>query len=192
MSSSEKPSTKIVVGVVSGLTLAGLLYVFSNWVPPFFKWVGTMLHSGWVWIASTHSVPGWLLAPLVIAGIWCALWIIAAMWKSSPPPGPPEPNWRDFTEFEFEGVLWRWHYDRQGGLYNLVSFCPQSGCDMQTYARMGNYFGAGRETTRYTCDRCHHAPEINGSSEQIENRVSREIQRLLRGDGWKNHVRVTA
>ena len=123
------------------------------------------------------------------AGIWAAIRIIAAF---RAPPGPREPHWREFTEFEFLGVLWRWDYGSRGDILHLVSFCPRSGCDMQTYGRLGRYFGPGNESTVYHCDRCGHTPDINGSQEAIENRVLREIQRLLRSDQWKNHIRPSA
>lgn len=63
---------------------------------------------------------------------------------------------------------------------------------MQTYGRLGRYFGAGNKSTGYRCDRCGHLTDINGSQEAIENRVIREIQRLLRSDQWKNHIRPSA
>jgi hypothetical protein len=189
MSSSEKPSTKIIVAVVSGLVLAALVYIFKNWVPAFFKWVWSVVGAGWGWTASSHSVPGSVLLLLSVAGLWCAAKILATARKPSPPAPPPEPHWTDFTEFEWEGVLWRWQYGSDGRMHTLVSFCVQAGCDMQTFAEAGRFFGAGSETTIYPCDRCRRRPEIEGSRNQIESRVIREIQRLLRGDGWKRHLR---
>jgi len=190
MTSHEKASTKVGVAVLSGLILAGLIYFFRTWVPPFLKWIWGVIGTGWVWAVSNHAVPGWVLLPLSLAAAWCSVRIVVMMRKPSVPPPEPEPHWRDFTEFEWEGILWRWQYDREGRLYGLASFCPQLGCDMQTYPRTGGYYGPGNETTLFTCDRCGHSPEVRGNKDQIEDRVVREIERLLRGDGWRTNLRA--
>jgi hypothetical protein len=186
MTSSEKPATKILVTVVGGIALAAILYVCRHWLPPIFRWLADILASAWTWIASSHALPGWIIVPLFIAALWCTILIVASFRR---PAAPREPHWRDFAEFEFLGVLWRWHYGSRGDILDLVSFCPQGGCDMQTYGQLGQYNGMGQETTVYRCDRCGHTPEVRGGRELIENKVIREIQRLLRLDAWKNHVR---
>ena len=188
MSSSEKPSAKILISVASGLILAVLLYIGRNLIPSVFRWIGGVFAAGWNWFVSAHSVPGWLLVLLTFCGIWFILRLIAEL---RTPPQPAEPQWHDFTEFHFLGVLWRWRY-YGSEIHSLVSFCPQTGCDMQTYGSGGQYYNPGRETTVYRCDRCGHMPEVQGTKEQIENKVMREIQRLLRCGDWKKHIRQPA
>jgi hypothetical protein len=61
---------------------------------------------------------------------------------------------------------------------------------MQIFPKLGPYRGPYRESTRYECDRCGYAIDIEGSQYEIENKVTREIQRLLRSEGWKQHVRA--
>lgn len=189
MASNEKPTTKILVSVASGLVLAGLLYLARYWIPAALRWVGSVFVAAWSWFTASHGIPGWLLLLLSLCGVWCFFRIVAAF---RAPTEPVEPQWHDFTEFEFLGVLWRWRYDGRGTLHGPVSFCPQAGCDMQTYGRLGQYYGAGRETTVYRCDRCGHTPEAQGSQEQVKDKVTREIQRLLRCGDWKNHIRPSA
>jgi len=180
---------KILVTVASGLVLAALLYVSRHWIPPAFRWLMGVFGAAWSWLVSSHAIPGWLLLSLSLCGVWCFFCIIA---KFRSPPTPAEPHQRDFAEFEFLGVLWRWHYDSYGAIHSLVSFCPVPLCDMQTYGRPGRYFGPSSQATTYPCERCGHTAEIDGSQEAIESRVIREIQRFLRSDEWKKYIRPSA
>jgi C4-type Zn-finger protein len=84
------------------------------------------------------------------------------------------------------GVLWRWRYDYTGQINGLHSFCPVANCDMQIYGVFGPYRGPYQPTTEYVCDRCGHRETVVGSQEQIEDRVTREIQRLLRTETWQH------
>jgi hypothetical protein len=185
MSADEKPATKILVTVTSGLILAALVYVFRRWLPPLLGSVSRACGVACSWVMSTHATPGWLLIPLSAAAIWC---IIKFGTRMSRVPNQPEPHWRDFRAFEYMGVLWRWEYSSRGDVHSLVSFCPQEDCDMQTFPKLGHYYGPGRESTKYPCDRCGHTPEIESGQYVIESRVTREIQRLLRSDAWKQHL----
>jgi hypothetical protein len=186
VSSPEKLSTKIIATVVGGLILAAVLYVWRNWLPSIFRELGRAFMAVWSWAFALHLVPGWMLIAL---GIFSAYGVISVVRKFSHNPKPSEPNWRDFTEFEYEGVLWRWQYSYQGDIQSLTSFCAQPGCDMQMFPKMGPNRGPYRVTTRYECDRCGHAINMDGSEDEIESTVTREIQRLLRSDGWKKYVR---
>lgn len=189
MESKEKTSTKIWVTVVSGLILAFLLYISRRWIPEAVRWIGSVFVAVWNWLGACHDIPGWLLVILSICGAWVGTRVLASL---RPRPSQREPRWREFKEFEFLGVLWRWDYDTGGDIFNLFSFCPESGCDMQTFGRLGRYFGDGNESTIYHCDRCGCTPDIKGGREAIENRVVREVQRLLRTNQWKNHIRPNA
>jgi len=188
MSSGEKPSTKIVVAVVSGLILAGLIYICRHWLPSIFTWLARLAAAAWQWLSAAHAVPGWVLVILLIG---TSIIVIAGATRLRHATEPPESSWRDFIQFEYLGVLWRWHYTSSGDMHSLVSFCPASGCDMQTFPRLGQWYGGSRQTTHYPCDRCGHTPEIEGSEHEIESKVTREIQRLLRSNGWKEHVQKT-
>jgi hypothetical protein len=187
MSSVEKPSTKILITVVSGLILAALIYISRHWLPPIFTWLAHLVATAWHWLITPHAVLGWVLI-ILLAGTLIV--VIAGARRTRHVAEPPKSNWRDFVQFEYLGVLWRWLYTSHGDIHSLVSFCPISGCDMQTFPRLGQWYGGSRETTHYPCDRCGHTPEIEGSEHEIESTVTREIQRLLRSDGWKEHVQI--
>ena len=186
MSSPEKLSTKIIATVVGGLILAAVLYICRNWLPSIFRRLGHALIAVWSWTFARHLVPGWMLIAL---SIFAAYGVISVARKFPRKPEPSQSNWRDFTEFEYEGVLWRWQFSYHGDIQLLTSFCAQPGCDMQIFPKIGPYRGPYRETTTYECDRCGHAIDMDGSKDEIESKVTREIQRLLRTDGWKKHVR---
>src|SRR5947207_2802615 len=71
---------------------------------------------------------------------------------------------------------------------HIVSFCARRGCDMQTFGKVGQYYGMDGETTIYTCNHCGQSRENQGSREHIESKVVREIQRLLRTEDWRNYI----
>src|SRR4030095_6828996 len=104
MSTTEKPLSKIVVTVVGGLILAGLLYIARHWLSPVFELFARIVKSALDWVISLHGIPGWLIVLLCACTVWAVARIIRAL---RAPPKPSEPNWRDFTEFEFLGVLGR-------------------------------------------------------------------------------------
>src|SRR5438132_762071 len=97
MSSDEKPTTKILVAVISGLILAALLYVFRRLLLPLLGLASRACSGTWSWVTSEHATPGWLLIPLSAATIWCIITFGRRLRHVS----QPDPDWRDFTAFEY-------------------------------------------------------------------------------------------
>ena len=78
-----------------------------------------------------------------------------------------------------------------GGLIHLLPFCLK--CDTQIHPEIGHIDALGQKT-RYACDNdnCGNQVLLDGSHEQIVDRVSRQIQRKLRSSGeeWKTAIRT--
>ena len=165
MASNEKPTTKIFVTVAGGIALAAILYVCRHWLPSIFRWLTGILASAWTWIASSHALPGWIIVPLVIAVLWCTILIVASFRR---PSVPRERHWRDFTEFEFLGVLWRWHYGSRGDILDLVSFCPQRDCECKLTVRLASTTAWGKRL------------QFTGVIGADMHRKSKEVVSLLR------------
>lgn len=177
---SEKPSSKIVVTVVSGLILAGLLFIFKSYLPAFLKWIWNGVVACWLWLLGAHEVPGWAIVILSIALLLIFAAAIQYFTQKRPARGP---NWRDFTEANLFGFCWRWDYDTRGNITNVHTFCPDGSCDMQVFPKT-DYDMYGRDRTKLACDRCGMEKILNDDPRQLELKVRLEIQRLLRTGQW--------
>lgn len=186
MVETEKASRRIAIAVVGGLIVAAFIYIARHWLPPIVGWAINTLTKAWVWMISSHAVLGWVLLGLCTLALPSIIRIIRSAFRTR---RPTEAHGRDFTELEYDGVLWRWQYSHGGDIHSLVSFCARPGCDMQIFAGLGPYRSPYYQSTKYECDRCGHAIDIEGSEGEIESKVMREIQRLLRSGGWKQYAR---
>lgn len=186
MSSSEKPTTKIWVGVVTAvlgfIVIAALTNVWLHWILPLYNLVVHQLTTALGWITSSHLIPGWLLVLLAVA-FPVARWIKGKVADFQKPSPPPEPDWREFRQFKYLGLVWRWEYNNDARIFNLCSFCPTSGCDMQIAG--SNSIGMYNIVTRYHCHRCNCTQDIDGCSSDIETKTTLEIQRLFRTGEWR-------
>lgn len=179
MSSPEKPTTKIFVGVAIAVITATIFFLWNAWMVPLFKWIWGGIAAGWSWLWVGHIWPGWLLFALALSGLASAIRIYDS-WRSE-----PEPKEKDFTTAVILGVRWRW--EKLIGILNLTAHCPQPGCDYEIHG-VELTSTSGSTTTMFYCERCHNGEKLDGSAESIRERVKREIERLLRTGEWKNHM----
>jgi hypothetical protein len=100
-------------------------------------------------------------------------------------------NWTDYKCDVFDAITWRWSYVNDGQLDQLVSFCFK--CDTQIHPKIG-YIDSLSERTDYTCDFCGNQVVLDGSHDEIVDRVSRQIQRKLRSpsEEWKAAIKAYA
>src|SRR6266478_5892323 len=84
MASSERPTTKIVVSVVSTLIGAAVIYFASSWWSPVQKALSWVFLATWHFLVSTRSIPGWLLL------IFCLATLVAFFSSSRQPADPPD------------------------------------------------------------------------------------------------------
>src|SRR5690606_34035488 len=132
MSSSEKPTTKIFIGVTTTLVVAAVLYFAREFLPPFLSWIWGVITAGWTWLFTPHYVLGWLI--IVLTGALLSLILHAGRWVRKA-KAIQKVSSRDFRESVFNDVLWRWDYDSRDRILNLTSFCPDRTCDMQIYPK---------------------------------------------------------
>jgi hypothetical protein len=190
MPSTEKPSRKIFIGVVIAVLTACALWFLRHVILPFCEWVWSSVVVVWNYLLASYSVPGWVTLVLSILAIICVVGWIGSLIKSSDPTKEEGSwSWRDFREMEFAGIKWRWDYGYGGQIENLTCFCVVPDCDMQVFPKICGYYGMGSESNAYTCDRCGHSVRVNEHTDTTLSRVAREIQRLLRNNGWRSVVR---
>lgn len=103
-------------------------------------------------------------------------------------PEAGDGGWRYYTTDEFFGIRWRWRYGNDGGVYGLVSFCPA--CDYQVYAADASAYIVAPHIS-YRCEDCDRTlGEFEGTSEELENRVIRAIQKKIRTFTWPKPTKV--
>src|SRR6266446_8317857 len=148
MASSERPTTKIVVSVVSTLIGAAVTYFASSWWSPVQKALSWVFLATWHFLVSTRSIPGWLLLIFCLATLVCLFQFIAAARR------PTGPNWRQYTQDLFFDIMWRWSYFG-GEIQRPVPFCRH--CDIQLVPQLDTEYGpwGRREVTHFICDHCH-------------------------------------
>jgi hypothetical protein len=192
MAQHESISRKVIAGVLIGIILAALGFL-AKWLLP---GLGTFLLTIWHWCVHLVSVPVWLLILLsVYAGTSLIRAYLRHRGRTRQKPeragdSPDEPNWQDYTCDVFYEIVWRWSYANQGKL-QLVPFCLK--CDTQIHPEIGHIDALG-EKTRYACDNdnCGNQVLLDGSHEQVVDRVTRQIQRKLRSpsEEWKTGIKT--
>ena len=181
---SEKPTTRIVVTVVSGLILAGLIFIFKSYLPLVLSWVWSVTTTSWNWLFSTHPVSGWLIVVLGAALLTVLAGVARRLCSGDPIAAD---DWRSFTDADFHGFHWRWQYDYSGSLSYLVPFCADRSCDLQLHPKR-TYGPSGQDGTEMKCKRCGYTKFLSDDPVTLDIHIRHEIQRLLRTDQWRSLV----
>ena len=197
MAEHESISRKVIAGVLIGIILAALGFLAKWLLPGLLSLAATSLLAVWRWCVHPVSVPAWLVTLL---SVFVGTSLIHAYLRhrrrtrrntQRADDSADEPDWDDYTCDVFHEIVWRWDYARQGELLQLAPFCFK--CDTQIHPEIGHIDALG-ERTRYPCDNdnCGNQVLLDGSHEQIVDRVSRQIQRKLRSSGeeWKTAIRT--
>ncbi len=181
MAEHESISRKVIAGVIIGIILAALGFM-AKWLLP---GLGTFLLAVWHWCV--HLV--------ILLSLYVGTSLIRAHLRhrrrtrrQNTKPAD-DPNWQDYTCDVFYEIVWRWSYPSQVGRLQLVPFCLK--CDTQIHPQIGDIGPLG-EKTSYTCDHCGNRVLLDGSQEEVVDRVSRQIQRKLRspGEEWKIAIKT--
>lgn len=169
-------STVIAAGIVA---LAAMVATyFAGWWPNI---AGSVLRLGDLALAVT-PVPNWLLALLVLCALLVMALLLIAGWAIVV-PSTSRSSFHRYNEDEVFGIRWRWRYGSDGGISNLVSFCPR--CDYQIFPRNISGFRA-IDHLEYRCDDCGaRLGEFELPVEEMESRVRRQIQKNIRSSGWR-------
>ena len=174
-------------GIITSIVAAAIWSFFPGWTWTFYAIQKTLSVFTW-------RLPIWLI--ILFAGL--AAFLIF-FWRGRESDGARAlqnekvsyqyddyPEFCDFVEDRFFGVVWRWSYDRVNDPVNPVSFCPT--CDMQLviHESHGAYRAAGIITTYLFCERCDvEKAEVEARYRQLESRIIREVQRKIRNDEYK-------
>lgn len=169
--------SKVIAGVIS--VLATAVWGYShNWFQP----IGAFLLQIYSLALSKSNVPNWLLVIMLTITFLVVLSFLAILWKVVFPSIRGE-TWKSYTTDTFFGIKWRWEYFDSGGIYNLVTFCPD--CGYQVYAKNISAFRA-IDHIGFQCESCGKPMgDFEMSSDALNNRVERYIHQKIRNGAWK-------
>lgn len=165
-------------GVAGAASLAVFAWVM-DWVKPVWEWLLAALKSCWSHLVTSSLIPNWVTYAMSLALAISALrWALRA-WESR------KDNHERFTQFNFMGGVWRWNF-MSGAIWNLGVYCPT--CDgVLVYEENTDQFF--RTVVNWHCERCNSiCVSCKGDKDYLNDRVKREIDRLIRTGEWRNYV----
>ena len=95
------------------------------------------------------------------------------------------PSRDDYTEDEFDGLVWRWHYGFGGSIESPWCFCPVCDSVLVYSEEGGSMYEERRPAVHFTCEVCRvRRGTLDGDRAYIVARIRRLIDRKLRVGEW--------
>ena len=170
-------------GIITSIVAA----IIWSFIP---GWSWTFHAIGSAFAVFTWRIPLWLII-LFIGSAAILIIIRRRLSKDGLGAFPDEetPEFFDYTEDRFYGVIWRWSYNGINNPVDPVSFCPS--CDMQlvVHESHGPYLAAGIVVTYLFCERCEvEKAETEGKYRQLVGRIIREVERKIRSGEYRTFL----
>lgn len=165
----------------AGTVGAGIALWLIGWLKPLWSFTQDAFRSLFTHLAAQSQWPNWsayLVSSLAAMAFFS--WALR-YWRNR------KDNHNRFNQFSFLGSVWRWN-----GIsslpYGLRPYCPM--CDtMLVYENTGGYYSGEDKRVTLHCERCRTSPVVEpGDMNYLRERVTREIDRLLRTGEWRGHV----
>ena len=129
-------------------------------------------------------VPNWLLVPICLLAAFGAFIPLAALYRHI-----SGPDWQDYRQDSFFGIVWRWHYKTihnrvrdlavNYGVRDLAPFCPR--CDTQMERGVAPGDNTHRPTRAvYHCLDCDNSVPVNESPDTVHKKIILQIDRKCR------------
>ena len=165
----------IVWPVVTGIILFGL--------PAIFPAIRTLI-SDFVKIPLELRLWFFILLCLLLPGLTIlVIWIISIIQAAGE---PEEPDWKRYTHDTIFGVPWQWQWVGRGTIDNLISLCPE--CSNQLDLKRPSDFRELSVFTEAYCDRCDHTMKLIFPRDKANQRIIKEIHRLIRTGEYKDKI----
>ncbi|QHI69493.1 hypothetical protein [Tichowtungia aerotolerans] len=171
-----------VVATLIATLIIAIVKPMRNMAIVVFKWLWQIILAFKAHLGSTASVPWWLVyAVLAIIILLLSRAIRQALQSLATDVAKASPL--SYTTDHFHGLVWRWRMDSDFQPYRISTFCPH--CDMQLRPCSSGY----GYSTQFHCDKCgFSSSNIEMETGQLEEWISREIQRKLRTNEWKQEL----
>lgn len=172
--------SEFIKGIGGAVGAAVCLWI-ASWYEPFWKTFSGFMQLGWRKLMAQSQWPNWS-AYLVslLAAISLLRWAFKA-WSSR------KDSLSRFHQLNSVGSVWRWNVISSHPIA-LQAYCPE--CDMRlVYEETGGRFTNEAQTVVLRCEKCDVVRTSEpGDMKYLNNRVSREIDRLIRTGEWRRHV----
>jgi hypothetical protein len=162
--------------VVTAVVTAVIVY-FGGWWPYIAEWrshLATIASEIGLIVADSTIVPNWLFIPICLLAAIGAVHLGKALYRGV------KPDWRDYRQDTFFGIVWRWGYEG-GNLLIPIPFCPH--CDTQMDQGRDSHYTPQRNRTVYHCSHCDNRIPVNHSHDAILKKVILQIGRKIRQMG---------
>jgi len=155
---------------------------FMGWLSPIWSFVQWAFESLWTHLMAQSQWPNW---SAYFVSAWLLISIVRLAVKKF---RNRKDNHNRFSQLSFLGAVWRWN-SMSSLPYGLRPYCHT--CDtMLVYEHIGGgYYSNESEKVLLHCERCgHDVGNTNGRYTGLQERVTREIDRLVRTGEWVKHV----
>ncbi len=165
-------SKVIATGIIA------LIAVIATYILDLWPDIQSIIKILWDLITSSTKTPNWLLALMAAPCILFASDLISKFkYKES-----ESLSFTDYTEDEFDGLLWLWNYNDEK-IVHLHSICPK--CSYQIIPKSKPNYQRGGSIYRYSCDDCGYASNsLSIEPHELEHNIRLKIQKNLRTGEW--------
>ena len=174
-----------VWGAIAGSVATVVAGAVLGWVPGAWAWLGGVVGAAWGHLVARSYVPNWLMYAALATLAWRALASASSHWRMR------DSNHQRFKQLTMLGGVWRWEYI-SGAPTNLRVYCPR--CDgALVYSEEWEYeTSLRRKIVQWHCERCNtNCVRHAGTRDYLNDRIYREVDRLLRTGDWRRHVPET-
>lgn len=176
---------KIRNAVIASLTTAALTALVHYLVPggwaTVFRKGRSITGACLDWLGSSQSVPRWLLCFLILLSTI----LVASVWLKIRAANRG-PSRDDYTEDEFDGLVWRWRYGFGGSIDDPWCFCPVCDSVLVYSEEVGSMYEERKPAIHFTCEVCRvRRGTLEGDRAYVVGRIRRMIDRKLRVGEWR-------
>jgi hypothetical protein len=169
--------SSVIAGAILGIGALVGSY-FLNWWPS----IGHFASDAYDFVFSLTTLPNWLIGVLALFAIATIAVLCVLIWQKISHSTSNVIDWRNYKTDNFLGLRWRWSYFKDGGIYEMHTFCPN--CDFQVYAEDASAYRAV-DRISFHCDSCgQRLGEFNESYASLESKVKRLVQQKIRNGSW--------
>ena len=114
----------------NGIIVGTVLLVIAAVVELLGKGVSWIAARSWEGLTGELEIPGWLFATLMFLPVIIAILVLKfrrCQKQPSEPEASQQPEWHEYTEDEFEGVVYSWDYSPKADPEKLHPSCLNDG-----------------------------------------------------------------